>query len=250
MTKQVLLIRAEGNEADSQALSSLGLESTIDPYLTIRASTDREAHLLLDSVRTLSDPLWLIATSAHALRYWANLVGRANLIDALTSRGSLRFAAVGASTALAMKEFGAKEVLLPNTSDSVSLAQMLKGFPVANAMLPQGNIALVTLAAELVDAGWYVQKATVYETATVDEEPSTAGSLRDGGFSAVILRSPSAARALARFAPKPKAVLICIGATTAHEVEQLGLQVGVIAESPTPAAVAQAAKIILKGLGE
>ena len=76
MSKPVLLIRAYDNDEDADALTKLGIDSLIDPYLKISISNNAvAARDLLSLLVSGVGPLWLIATSVNAIRYWAQLVG-------------------------------------------------------------------------------------------------------------------------------------------------------------------------------
>ena len=73
--KPVLLIRADGNQDDAQALADLGIETVIDPYIRIdRAPDAADAQRLLAEL-ALPGSKWLIATSVNAIRCFAELVG-------------------------------------------------------------------------------------------------------------------------------------------------------------------------------
>ena len=98
----------------------------------------------------------------------------------------------------------------------------------------------------LLAAGWQVSTATVYVTETVRHEPISVQLLRDQGIGAVLLRSPSAVRALIHFVPSPKIPLVCAGTTTAKAVQAKGLFVATISAEPTPTAVAVAVRALLE----
>jgi len=67
----------------------------------------------------------------------------------------------------------------------------------------------------------------VYETNPIATEPQSAKPARDSQFSAVVFRSPSAAKAFAKYVDPATAnlkgtAIICLGETTAQASSELG----------------------------
>ena len=251
MTKPVLLIRADGNQDDAQALADLGIETVIDPYIRIdRAPDAADAQRLLAEL-AMTGPKWLIATSVNAIRCFAELVGEDVLREAIASSVDLKFAAVGERTAQSLRDLDASEVLTPELSDSAALAEMLATIGAKQgtqtAIIPSGLLAMKTLPNKLEAAGWKLIQGVVYTTVTVAVEPETAAAARAGDFAAVIFRSPSAARAFLSFVPVPRMPLVAAGFTTAKVIEDAGLTVASIPSNPTPKSVATAVSELLKG---
>jgi uroporphyrinogen-III synthase len=79
----------------------------------------------------------------------------------------------------------------------------------------------------------------------VGEPPASTRLVQAGAVAAVVLRSPSAARAFASFAPGAVVPVVCAGPTTARAAAALGLDVAAVAADPTPAAVATAVRHVL-----
>ena len=248
MSKPVLLIRASSNEADADALAKFGIRSVVDPYLQLSITPDANPALtLLSEIASCPSPIWIIATSVNAIEYWAKLVGENTLRKTFISQPDLHFAAIGVKTAETLGQYGAKEVLVPPKANSLALAEVLVSDPrPGHAFIPGGNLAMPNLPASLLAAGWKVSTATVYVTETVAHEPKSVQLLRDQEISAVLLRSPSAVRALTHFVPSPKIPLVCAGTTTARAVQAQGLAVATISAEPTPTAVAVALRAFLE----
>jgi uroporphyrinogen-III synthase len=253
-TKQVLLVRARNNEADAAALAALGLQSVIDPYLDIIATTDGSgANRLLNELHAWGEGDWVIATSANSLKFWGELVGSTALsaaFQAAAERG-VQFAAVGEASARMYADFGIHRVFLPSKPYGVELAAELAalGGPGAKAIMPCGNLAMPTVTAALGDAGWTMISEVVYETSAVANRPdsaqglagaSAAGQAGEPAFSALLLRSPSAARAVVEHAGVTSVPVICGGTTTAAAARELGLNVARVLDAPSSAAAAQA----------
>jgi uroporphyrinogen decarboxylase len=278
VTKPVLLVRASGNAADAAALAKLGLDSVSEAYLDIREVEGEAgraaAARLLAAVADLGAGDWVVATSLNALVFWHKILTQTfapnsdetlapknesnsesleSALVAARARG-VRFAAIGEATAKKYSEFGIDDALTPAVSTAAGLAEMLLALePVradnaadgahANAptaLIPLGNLAMPSLTTALDAAGWHRITEVVYQTAAVAEEPESAAGLRAGDFSALLLRSPSAARAVASFASTTSVPVICGGPTTADAARELGLNVQAIANETTAEATAQA----------
>lgn len=248
MPKPVLLIRAAGNAADAEALAALGLESVTDPYLDIRAIPGPEGYsaatALLEKLSGLGEGDWVIATSANGLKHWAALYGENNLraaLNAASVRG-VRFAAIGPSSAKLYSKFGIHDVLVPGSAYGEALAAEViakAGAGAHRALVPGGNLAMPTLSNALTDAGWHVATIAVYVTSPVRHRPGSADALARGDFAAVLVRSPSAARAIFEFCGPTSVPFICGGETTAQAARELGYVVAAVAHETAPAALAQ-----------
>ena len=240
MVKPVLLIRAENNEIDQVALTKLGIPSLIDPYLEIRMSeVATQAEQLLSILEGTKDPVWLVATSVNAFRFWSQLVGETRLRLAIAKHRETRFAAVGEATANALRNFGATDVLIAHDFTGQSLADDLLALnSIGHAFVPGGNLAMKSLPSTLLSGGWRVSTATVYTTSRVAAEPASARLIRDKEVSAILFRSPSAVRALTHFLPRPEVDLVCIGPTTAKALTDQNLVPAAVSPDPSVEVVA------------
>lgn len=247
MLKPVLLIRSDNNESDQAALQALGIPTLVDPYIAVNISADTtQAQDLLSLLESAEAPLWLIATSVNALKFWGESVGVERLRDAISANQRLRFAAIGETTANALRQLGAKDVYVPAIATGRTLADdLIATFPVGHALIPGGNLAMTTLPAVLISAGWQISTAITYTTSRIAHEPKSAQLVRDKEVSAVLFRSPSAVRALAYFVAEPEIPLICAGVTTAREVEEQGWTVSAISSEPSAEVVASTIYSIL-----
>lgn len=240
MIKPVLLIRGDNNEVDEVALTKLGIASIIDPYIEIKVASDpSEGEGLLSALESSDHPIWLLATSVNALKFWSRIVGEDRLRAAIARSTNVKFAAVGESTAQALRKMDAGDVFTPNEPTGKSLADALVRIsPTGHALIPGGNLAMKSLPSTLTSAGWRVSTAIVYTTSTVENEPKSARLVREREISAILFRSPSAVRALTHFVPNPAVPLICAGTTTAHALEDRGLAAAAISTKPSAQVVA------------
>lgn len=267
MSGAVLLVRAVGGEdRDAQALAALGIDVIEDPYLVVAACEDRDAvdraGTVLAALREDADVLLL--TSRAAVRALDALVGRPALREAVAAgvaRG-LWGAAVGPSTADALRELGVDDVLEPEVATSRGLLAALRartsagtsadtsmgaGAPRPRAVLPCGARAMKGLGSGLVADGWHVDEIVVYTTEEVAIAPSSVVDLAAGRIAAVVLRSPTAVRALARHAPEmPGSVVrVCGGPTTLAAADEVWGGGNVVSDAPTAEAVARTVADVL-----
>lgn len=259
----VLLVRAVGGEdRDAQALAALGIDVIEDPYLVVAACEDGDAvdraGTVLAGLREDADVLLL--TSRAAVRALDALVGRPALREAVAAgvaRG-LWGAAVGPSTADALRGLGVDDVLEPEVATSRGLLAALRartsagpsmgaGAAGPRAVLPCGARAMKGLGAGLVEDGWHVDEIVVYTTEEVVIAPSSVVDLAAGRIAAVVLRSPTAVRALARHAPDmPGSVVrVCGGPTTLAAADEVWGGGNVVSDAPTAEAVARTVADVL-----
>lgn len=256
--RPVLLIRSEGNESDAEGLAAHGIASISEPYVRITPSITspdaRSLTALLDQCAT--DPTtaqrtWLIATSPMTVPSWLVAARDTDLAGAVrrASAAGVRAAATGERTAATLRDLGMDVVLVPGDEASArGLVSALSEHGPARAVFPHGNLALRTLPDGLRDLGWRVDEGVVYETATVEDRPASAAMIEAGEVSAVVLRSPSAVRALVAHARVPASVpVICAGRTTEGAAREAGLSVASVADSPSSADVARAVAELLGG---
>ena len=238
---KVLLVRpatsplSEEIDRDADALRSIGVEPVSDPYVEVVPCIDPGIEQRVnDLLAALTPGTWLVATSAMGPRSL-----RALATGALPTLG-IRAAGVGPATAAALRDLGFADVLTPRRATGSALAEELLTFPPGRAVIPQGSQALPVVAERLRAGGWDVEPVVIYTTRTIPREPETAPELRSGGFEVVVLRSPSAARAIAEFAPGLTTPVITTGPTTTAEAGVLGFTVAAEASDSTSAALASA----------
>lgn len=250
MSYPVLLIRSEGNETDAESLRALGIDSIDDPYVRIAPVGDSMmAHMLVEQLRERADEqTWFIATSPMTLPALVELVGEHVLREAIASAVSrgVQAAATGERTARTLRELGFPKVMVPVVSSAKALVEEFADMPPARAMFPCGNLALDTLPDGLRQLGWHVAQVVVYDTWTVSQAPMSVELIRRCEVSAIVLRSPSAARALVHFVLPPIPIpVICAGETTAQAARELELDVVAVAASPSADDVASTVAAVL-----
>lgn len=230
----VLLVRPDGNEADAAALARAGVPTLVDPYLTVTPVDDpRPATELLERLVAVrpDESGWLVLTSPRTVAAWAALVGPAALRDGLLQAraAGLRIAAVGPASAATLPAGVTADLVGGSTSRR--LAEQLVRTGSGTAFVPGSVIARPDLPQTLTAAGWRVGTLAVYDTVPVTQRPASADLVEQSQVAGVVLRSPSARRALAVHASvPPQLLLLAVGASTAaacreqpgHVVEVLG----------------------------
>nr|WP_081675480.1 uroporphyrinogen decarboxylase [Propionimicrobium lymphophilum] len=224
LIKPVLLIRPDHNQNDAAALKNAGLSVLVDPYLVIHPSEDdAPARRLFETLKTAGEGDWLAITSPRTMPNWAQIVGQKlyDVLDSARVRG-LKVAAVGQRSAS-----GLNADVIGNRDGTALAEMMIAENETARALIPQSAIARKELGEVLESAGWQVDKAPVYETSVIAGEPISAGAVRCGNISSVLLRSPSAVEALCKLtgAGATKIKAFAVGPTTQAAAKEAGLDV-------------------------
>jgi hydroxymethylbilane synthase len=240
-TSPVLLVRSEGNEYDASSLVSRGIGAVCDPY--VRISPLPGDHLLED-LRKASGG-WLVISSPMTMPSWVATVGAEAISDALVG---LRVAATGRTSAQTLRALGCEDVLIPDIESARGLVDAMSGLTPQSVIFPCGNLALRTIPDGLRALGWTVTEGVVYETTTVSHVPASVELIRQRDVAAIVLRSPSAARALVSFiTPDVSIPVVCAGSTTANAAKELGLKVTAVSSTMAPDDVSRAVAHVLKG---
>lgn len=245
MTKRILLTRGIGNERDQQALQNVGIDTVSESFTQITAGQESDARELLALAEKIT--AWVVVTSINAIDFWGELVGVCELRKAFDSNSQLNFAAVGESSAAALRAYGQRNIKVPVISTAEGLLDLLLREPSSSALIPASNIARKVIPDGLQEAGWNVESRVVYKNEPVTTAPSSIKGLERDEFDGILLRSPSAVRALISFLPKPNAAIFCGGITTATEASELGLTVTGVTDDPTPEGIAKMISEKLKG---
>jgi len=191
--------------------------------------------------------MWVAFTSTNAVKAVREKLEEFGL-DARAFAG-VKVAAVGDTTAQALRDFGIRPELVP--SGEQSSEGLLQDWaphddvfdPIDRVFLPRADIATDTLVAGLKELGWAVDDVTAYRTVRAAPPPAeTREALKGGGFDAVLFTSSSTVRNLVGIAGKPhdSTVLACIGPQTVKTAAELGLRVDVVAAKPDVASLVEA----------
>ena len=243
MTKPILLIRSSGNESDQQALAKFDISSEIDPYLVIQSITNSEPALgLRDSIKNASDPLLLI-TSLNAINTFVELIGEQEFRQTLASNQSVRVAAIGASTAARLKELGVEKVLLPASTSSLGIIELLAKEVPGTLIHPVGNLASEEIDDALRRLGWVIHREILYTNEVVPLPPRSVQAVQLAQYGAILFRSASAVRAFFHWNPtatqlKTALTYFVVGKGALSELQLLGIA-SVEIFSPVPSEMAE-----------
>lgn len=242
----VLLIRANRNDVDAQALAHVGIRTEIDPYLSISSSGNVDgARRLLGELQS-SETTWLVVTSTNALEFFEQLLSPGQLTSVIRSNPQLKFAAIGDQTRYELELRGAVGVRIPQQSHAEALIELLVQSKACRVVIPSGSISMNTLNEGLTAKRTELFEEVVYITEPVAQEPASVQLVTQQRIDAVLFRSPSAVRAFESFNGTPSLKVFCAGKTSARQAEQLGFSVVAISENPSPRTVAQTIAAHLK----
>ena len=183
-------------------------------------------------MRGLPSSDWILFTSVNGVEHFFSRVGETAL--------SARIGAVGPATAEALRSRGLAPAFQPEEQTGAALARgiaALEGSSISSRriLIPCAAEAGESTAEILREAGASVEEMPVYRT--VPEEPAAEELARiSKGVDAVVFMSGSAARAfraLVESTPSlapafEKAVVACIGPTTAESARAAGLRVDIV----------------------
>lgn len=223
---------------DAAALiSQMRGEPAIMPLIQILPVEHDSVNPVLNELTTFD---WLVFTSVNGVNeFFRHLWESGRDCRAL---GHLKTAAIGSSTASALKEHGLNADIVPEKFRAEELATALAphagGQRVLWARANRGRDVLPTM---LKEAGADVTECVVYRNEDVTEfDTVTAAGLTDGSLSWVGLSSPSIAAQFARLlnhhgiAPDQLTTrLVCISPVTAEAAREQGLPVSAEATTYT-----------------
>jgi uroporphyrinogen-III synthase len=212
---------------------------TAVPLISIAPPPDTGALDLAVLALASGDFSWVAFTSVNAVKSVVERAGALALDPVVTA--DTRVAAVGPSTAQALRDNGIPVDLVPTGGgSSAALAAVWPApHPGESVLLPRSDLAAETLPAALDAAGYRVNTVTAYRTVVEPVPAELADRLAAGGFDAVLLTSPSVVAALNDASLSPGVVLGAIGKPTTAAARTAGLNVSFTAARPTAADLAE-----------
>ena len=237
---RVLVPRPAGRASDLvDALQRAGADVTVVPLISFAPPLDTGALDLAVLALAAGVFSWVAFTSVNAVR---SVVGRAGALalDPVVTADT-RVAAVGPSTAQALRDNGIPVDLVPTGGgSSAALAAVWpRPHPGESVLLPRSDLAVETLPNALASAGYLVDAVTAYRTVVEPVPAELADRLASGGFDAVLLTSPSIVAAMERTRPATGTIIGAIGTPTTSAARTAGLSVSFTAAGPTAAALAE-----------
>ncbi|MDQ3655768.1 MAG: hydroxymethylbilane synthase [Chloroflexota bacterium] len=186
---------------------------------------------------------WLVVTSQQT-------------VPALTAfgvdrlRGQVRIAAMGTSTAAAIRAAGLPVGLVPEVQTGPGLIEAFHTLDVtgAAALCLLGSTASDTVPAGLQAAGMTVTRMESYQSRPIEGIPDAVReAVRSGHVDLVVFASPLTVQTLstqlgADLAALSGACLVAMGVTTRRAMEHADLPVHVVAQEPTPEGIVAASR--------
>jgi len=228
-------------------LQALGAEVVELPLITVSREIDK--HTLHEVFSELGGYDWLVFTSANGVRFFFEEFHR--IYDDIRSLGLIRLAAVGDTTAQAIRAEHLRVECQPKVATAEALAEALiatGSLDSAKLLVVTGNLNRDELVRKLEEARAIVDRLQVYKTEQTDlaAEPAAA-DFRARGADAILFASSSAvqsfvdqARAL-RLAPGAKRPLAgSIGPQTTATMKQAGMPIDFTAKTPSLEALIEA----------
>lgn len=223
----ILITRPQEDAAAlSAALAARGIQTTLEPLLTIQPANSPVIDL--DNVQAL------LFTSANGVRCFA----------AANPRRDIKVFAVGDNSAAQARELGF-DAVESAAGDVDSLAKLVidRLHPRDGALLHAAGANLAgDLRGQLQAAGFVVNRVVLYDAVPVTElSPATVMNLRLGGIDAVALFSPRTGRVFAELWRRAQngdeaglgaVTALCLSAAVAAEIRDLDWQRIVTAENP------------------
>jgi uroporphyrinogen-III synthase len=227
---RVLITRPrEDAEEIAVLLRAAGHAPILAPLLQVNFHGDET--LSLDGVQAI------LATSANGVRALARR----------SARRDLPIFAVGPQTATAAQDAGFSQICNAD-GDALALAEATVRWtaPDKGALLHvSGESGEGRLAARLIEAGFAVRKAALYDVAANEHlPPEAAEALAKGAVDAALFFSPRSARVFRECVSRENLtaacgglLAVCISAATAQALEPLGFHALRIAAAPNQAAL-------------
>lgn len=228
-------------------LAALGAEVVELPLITVSAEINKND--LVDVFAELGGYDWIVFTSANGVRYFFAEFHR--IYDDIRSLGLLRFAAVGDTTAAAIRAEHIKVECQPKVATGEALAEDLiatGSLDSAKVLVITGNLNRDELVTKLEEARAIVDRLQVYKTEKTDlsAEP-VAAEFRARGADAILFASSSAVQSfvdqaaalkLAKDATRPLAG--SIGPQTSETMKKVGMPIDFTAKTPSLDSLVQA----------
>ena len=238
--KRVLLPRPAGDDVDAALLRERGFDVVSDPYISVQFFDDSVAvQQIIDALR---------AGAALALTSSRGLQSIEKALFAALDVAQLRAFAVGPTTAAACRAAGIRDVVSPDSSfNTQGLLELLAEHRPTSIAVPRSGASADSFLSSCQALGIAITAAVTYDTRTVQAEPVSAPALRAGAFDAVVVRSGSAARALAHFVPQwPRETkIVASGEATARVLAGLAMPVAITSQDSTSFSLADAVAAIL-----
>jgi uroporphyrinogen-III synthase len=245
--RTVLLTRpAERSDGLTRKLEALGARVEARPTIALELPSDADpARRALMSLSTYD---WVIFTSPSGVRFFLLLaqraLGRMPKLDNAV-------AAIGPSTARALRVAGINPQVVAEGSSAEGLAEALGGRikQEQHVLLVRPEVAREVLPSALRSGGAMVDTVAFYRNVAAADVPDIARDVRREVFDVVVFTSPSTAHRLLEGATEAgidlgdalrKVKVVAIGEVTGRALRDAGITVGAVASRPSDDAIVEA----------
>jgi uroporphyrinogen-III synthase len=214
--------RPEG-EAFACALAVRGARAILFPTIEVHGVDD---FTVIDrELAQLAGYDWIVFTSAHGVAHtWSRLQEAAIPLPA-----AVHVAAIGPTTERALVRRGVRVHTVPEHHWGAALPVAMGDVHGSRVLLPIADIGREETAQGLRDAGAAVTEVAIYRTLPTEVDAEGLAALR-AGADAITFTSPSTVRNFAALvgsetpAVLERAVVACIGPTTANAARTIGVE--------------------------
>ena len=242
--KRVVVLRGESRATELiGALEWAGAEVFHIPAVTFVAPLDWKS--VNEVLPRVGDFRWAAFTSANGVDFFLR-----RLLDSqrdVRALGGVRIAAIGPSTASALRRYGLIHELMPDRFDSRSLGNAigLAGQAGDTVLLPRGDLADDALPGALREHGLRPLPLVTYRTIDAPGLRDRAREAIERGVDAIVLTSPSTVHnlihALGDAAERLRDLaIISAGPTTTRAAQSAGLVVSTEAAAHTASGIVDA----------
>jgi len=214
---------------------------------TIEVRMVEDTHVLDDAIRAMDRFHWIIFSSTNAVKFFFSRIDQ--LGKDIRVLGRTRIAAVGSSTADAIRKLHLKVDAVPDDFRAEGLLEFFKGQDMAakSVLIPRAVVARRLLPDGLRQMGADVTVAPIYETIPPEIAPQTLELLEEEDIDVVTFTSSSTVKNLFKTVPheiidriKSRAKVACIGPVTAKTAKKMGLNVEIMPTQSTVPALVEA----------
>lgn len=239
-------------------LEALGAHARVVAVTEIRES--RQPGELDAALDRLDRYDWVIFTSSYGVVYMLKRMAQRGIPAARLQR--VKLCAVGAATAVTMRQAGLEPVLIPDEFVAEGIVRAFKmRYPVPSDMarlhilLPRAAQARDVLPRALSEAGAAVDVVVCYENAPAEVDPAVVASLRSQPPDLVVFTSSLAVRNFARMLGGDEgsriisaATVAALGPITAATVQEYGKTPEILPRESTVEALLEAVREYFEGV--
>ncbi len=190
---------------------------------------------------------WIIFSSTNAVKFFFARIDQLGLD--IRVLGKTKIAAVGSSTAEAIRKLHLRVDAVPDDFRAEGLVEFFKGQDMQGrkVLIPRAVVARKVLPDALRELGAQVTIAPLYETIPPEIAPQTLELLEEENIDVITFTSSSTVKNFFKTVPadvieriRSTAKVACIGPVTAKTAENMGLHVDIVPEESTVPALVDA----------